>query len=182
MSLLGGRRLWERGAALLLCGMCAVTGLSGCEYADDGADSAPTPRASRAAPPSPLPTVPDLANVENRNFNDLDSLLGARPDNAALEGIGHLSGDGFRKSLQALAKGRYSVTAACAGSPKATLSISQNGLLDGGRLEMILDCGKATQAQVEIVTGPVQIHAFYPTSGPATGSVAGFWLVPAAGS
>jgi hypothetical protein len=43
-----------------------------------------------------------------------------------------------------------------------------------------LDCGKATKAQVDIAAGPVQVHGFYPITGPGTGAVAGFWMVPAA--
>lgn len=181
MRLPGGRRPWLGGAALLFVGACAATGLSACEYADDGAVPAATPsRASQPAPPSPLPTGPDLGSVENRNFNDLSSLLGAQPQNVVLQGIGRLSGNGFSKSVKALAKGKYSETAACAGAPRAYLSISQAGLPDGGGLKLNLDCGKATQAQVDVSTGPVQVQAFYPTTGPPTGAVAGFWIVPAA--
>lgn len=181
MSLPGGRRPWFRGAALLVAAACAVTGLSGCEYADDGADpiSAPS-RTSRPAPPPPLPAAPELANAENRNFKDLGPLLGARPENVVLEDVGGLGGSGFRKSVRELAKGTYTITGACVGAPTAYLSISQDGLRDGGRLELSLDCGKATKAQVDIATGPVQVQGFYPTTGPGTGAVAGFWMVLAA--
>lgn len=181
MSLPGARRPWFRGAALLLAGACALTGLSGCEYADDGADPTSAPsRTSRPAPPSPLPAAPELANAENRNFKDLGPLLGAGPKSVVLEGVGGLGGVGFRKSVRALAKGRYTITAACVGAPSAYLSISQEGLRDGGRLELSLDCGKATKAQVDIATGPVQVQGFYPTTGPGIGAVAGFWMVPVA--
>lgn len=165
----------------MLAAACAVMGLSGCEYADDGADPTSAPsRTSRPAPPSPLPTAPDLANVENRNFKDLGFLLGARPENFVLDGAGGLGGGGFRKSVGALAKGSYTITAACVGAPTSYLSISQDGLRDGGRLELNLDCGKATAAQVDITAGPVQVQGFYPTTGPGAGAVAGFWMVPAA--
>lgn len=181
MSLPGGRRTWFRGTALLLAGACAVTGLSGCEYADDGADTTSAPsRTSRPAPPSPVPAAPGLANAENRNFKDLAPLLGAEPGSVVLEGTGGLGGSGFRKSVRALAKGRYTITAACVGAPTAYLSVSQDGLRDGGKLELNLDCGKATKAQVDIEAGPVQVQGFYPTAGPGTGAVAGFWMVPAA--
>lgn len=172
---------WFRGAALLLAGACAVTGLSGCEYADDGAapTSAPS-RTSRPTPPSPLPEATDLANAENRNFKDLGSLLGTGPHDAILEGVGGLGGGGFNKSAKTVAKGRYTVAAACVGAPTAHLSISQDGLRDGGRLDLSLDCGRTTRAQVDIATGPVQAQEFHPTAGPGTGAVAGFWMVPAA--
>lgn len=181
MLLPGGRRTWFRGTALLLAGACAVTGLSGCEYADDGEDTTSAPsRTSRPAPPSPLPADPALANAENRNFKDLGPLLGAGPENVVLEGVGGLGGVGFRKSVRALAEGRYTITAACVGTPTAYLSVSQEGLRDGGKLELNLDCGKSTKAQVHIAAGPVQVQGFYPTAGPGTGAVAGFWMVPAA--
>jgi len=181
MSLPGGRRPWFRAAGLLLAGACAVTGLSGCEYTDDGADpTSALSTTSRPAPPSPLPAAPDLANAENRNFKDLGPLLGAGPENVVLEGVGGLGGVGFRKSVRALAKGRYTITAACVGAPAAYFSISQEGLRDGGKLELNLDCGKATKAQADIAAGPVQVQGFYPTTGPGTGAVAGFWMVPAA--
>ena len=179
MSLPGGRTPWFRGTGLLLAAACAVTGLSGCEYADDGADPTSAPsRTSRPAPPSPLPTAPDLANAENRNFKDLDPLLGAGPEIVVLEGVGGLGGSGFRKSVRELAKGTYAITAACVGAPTAYLYISQEGLRDGGKLELNLNCGKATKAQVDIEAGPVQVQGFYPTNDPGTGAVAGFWMVP----
>ena len=158
MSLPGGRRPWFRAAGLLLAGACAVTGLSGCEYTDDGADpTSALSTTSRPAPPSPLPAGPDLANAEDRNFKDLGPLLGAGPENVVLEGVGGLGGVGFRKSVRALAKGRYTITAACVGAPAAYFSISQEGLRDGGKLELNLDCGKATKAQADIAAGPVQV-------------------------
>lgn len=169
---------WSRAATLLLVGSCAVTGLSGCEYADDGPSPAATPSRTSRPVSSPLPSAPDLGNVENRNFTALSALLGNHPENASLEGIGRLSGDGFRKSVSALAEGTYSVTAACAGMPGAYLSISQAGILDGGGLELKLDCGTTTRTEVDFSKGPVQVHAFYPTTGPATGAVAGFWIEP----
>jgi hypothetical protein len=114
---------WFRGAALLLAGACAVTGLSGCVYADDGADPTSAPsRTSRPAPASPLPVSPDLADAENRNFKDLGSLLGPRPDDIVLEGVGGLGGGGFNKLVKTVAKGRYTITAACVGAPTAYLS------------------------------------------------------------
>ena len=179
MSLPGGRSPWFRGAALLVAGACALTALSGCEYADDGADPTSAPaRTSRPAPPSPLPTALDLANAENRNFKDLDPLLGAGPEIVVLEGVGGLGGSGFRKSVRELAKGTYTLTAACVGAPTASLYISQDGLRDGGKLELNLHCGKAKKAQVDIAAGPVQVQGFYPTNDPGTGAVAGFWMVP----
>lgn len=179
MSLPGGKQPWVRGAALLAVGACAVMGLSSCEYAEDGLGPTATPtRTSRPAPSLPQPTGPDLGSVENKNFDNLEAMLGSPPENVPLQGIGRLSGSGFSKSVKTLAKGRYSVTAACAGAPRAYLSISQAGLTDGGGLDLTLDCGKATPAHVDFAKGPVQVHAFYPATGPATGAVAGFWLVP----
>jgi hypothetical protein len=180
MSLLGGR-LWIRGAALVLAVAGTAAGLSGCEYEDVGAD--PTPArtgTSRPAPPSPLPAGTELAGAERRNLDRLGSLLGARPDNIVLEGAGGLGGAGFRKSVKALEKGTYTVTAACVGAPTANISISQDGLRDGGRLELTLDCGKATTVLVDIAAGPVQAQGFSPATGPGTGEVAGFWMLPAA--
>lgn len=110
MSLPGGRSPWFRGAALLVAGACALTALSGCEYADDGAD--PTSAPSRTS----RPAAPDLANAENRNFKDLGALLGARPENVVLEVVGGLGGSGFRKSVRELAKGTYTITGACVGA------------------------------------------------------------------
>lgn len=179
MSLLGGRMTWSRAATLLLVWACILPGLSGCEYADDGPSPAITPSRTTRPASSQLPSAPDLGNVENRNFTALSALLGDRPENASLEGIGRLSGDGFRKSVSVLAEGTYSVTAACAGMPRAHLTISQAGILDGHELELSLDCGKATRAEVDFSRGPVQVHAFYPTTGPASGAVAGFWIAPA---
>ena len=169
-----------RGAALLLAVAGAAAGLSGCEYTDDVTDptSAPT-RTRRAAPPPPS-AGPELANAESRNLNDLGAVLGARPDGIVLEGAGGLGGAGLRKSVQALPKGTYTVTAACIGAPTGYLLVSQDTLPDGGRLELNLDCGKATQTQVNLAAGPVSAKAVRRMTGPGTGEVAGFWMVPAA--
>ena len=180
MSILGGR-LWLRGAALLLVGAGAAGGLSGCEYADEGSDLSPASAGPiRSAPPPPPAAPPYLADNEKRNFKDLESILGTRPDGVVLEGAGGLGGGGFRKSAKALAKGLYTVTAICIGAPTANFSISQAGLRDGGSLALTLDCGKATTVHVDIAPGAVQAQSFQATNGPGTGAVGAFWMVPTA--
>ena len=176
-----GGRLWIRATGLLLAGAGAVGGLSGCEYAVDGADSTSAPtRTSQSAPPSPLPPAPDLTDTGNRNVKDLETLLGARPAGVVLGGASGLGAGGFRVSAERVAQGRYAITVACVGAPTANFSITQDGIRGGARLELTLDCGKATRAQIDIRPGPVQVEEFRPTTVP--GAVAGFWMVPAAGS
>jgi hypothetical protein len=178
MSVRGGR-LWIRATGLLLAAAGAAGGLSGCEYGVNGADPMPTRSGtSQSALPSPLPPAPDLADTGNRNVNDLETLLGARPAGVVLGGTGGLGAGGFRVSAERVAKGRYAVTAACVGAPTAVFSMSQNGLRGGARLELTLDCGKATRAQIDVRPGPVQVEEFRSTTVP--GAVAGFWMVPAA--
>ena len=173
-----GGRQWMRGAALLLA---IAAGLAACEYPDDVTEPTAAPsRTGRAAPPPPPTADPEAAAAEQRNLDDLGAILGARPEGIVLEGAGGLGGAGVRKSVQALAKGTYTVTAACIGAPTGYISISQDGLRDGGKLELALDCGKATQAQVDLAAGPVQAQTVRRRSGSRTGAVAGFWMVPAA--
>jgi hypothetical protein len=169
-----------RAAALLLAVAGTAAGLAGCEYPDDVTDptAAPT-RTGRPARSLP-PADPGVATAEKRNLDDLGAVLGARPGGIVLEGVGGIGGAGLRKSVKALAKGTYTVTAACIGAPTGYISISQDGLRDGGKLELTLDCGKATQAQVELAAGPVQAQADRRMTGPGAGEVAGFWMVPAA--
>ena len=169
-----------RGAALLLAVAGTAAGLAGCEYPDDvtGPTAAPT-RAGRPARSMPPPVDPGIASAEKRNLDDLGAVLGARPGGIVLEGVGGIGGAGLRKSVKVLSKGTYTVTAACVGAP-TSISISQDGLRDGGKLELTLDCGKATQAQVDLAAGPVQAQATRLMTGPGAGEVAGFWMVPAA--
>ena len=170
-----------RGTALLLAVAGAAAGLAGCEYTDDLSDptAAPT-RSGRPARSLPPPVDPGVATAEKRNLDDLGAVLGARPGGIVREGVGGIGGGGLRKSVNALAKGTYTVTAACVGAPTSYISISQDGLRNGGKLELTLDCGKATQAQVELAAGPVQAQADRRMTGPGAGEVAGFWMVPAA--
>lgn len=176
----GRGRHWMRGVALLLAVAGAATALAGCEYSDDVGDPTAAPaRTRRAAPPPPSPAGPELAMAESRNLHDLGAVLGARPDGIVLEGAGGLGGAGVRKSVKALPKGTYTVTAACVGAPTGDISITQDGLRDGGKLELALDCGKATQAQVDLAAGPVYAQAYRRTTGPGAGEVVGFWMVPA---
>lgn len=177
---LGQGRQWMRRAALLLAVAGTAAGLAGCEYPDDVTEptAAPT-RAGRPARSAPPPADPGVANAEQRNLDDLGAVLGARPGGIVLEAFGGIGGAGLRKSVSALSEGTYTVTAACVGAPTSIL-ISQDGLRDGGNLELTLDCGKATRAQVDLAAGPVQARAHRLTTGPGAGEVAGFWLVPAA--
>lgn len=171
---------WMRAAALLLAVAGTAAGLAGCEYPDDvTAPTAAPSRTGRAAPP-PVPAGPDIATAETRNLDELKAVLGARPAGIVLEGAGGMGGAGLRKSVSALAKGTYTVTAACTGAPKGYLSISQDELRDGGNLELTIECGKAMQAQVDLAAGPAHAQAERRMTGPGTGEVAGFWIVPAA--
>ena len=177
---LGGGRHWMRGMALLLAVAGAAAGLAGCEYPDDVSEATAAPtRTGRAALPPP-PAGPGVASAEARNLETLGTVLGARPEGIVLEGASGLGGAGLRKSVKALAKGTYAVTAACIGAPTGYISISQDGIRDGGKLELNIDCGKATTAQVDLAAGPVQAHAIRPRTGAGAGEVAGFWMVPAA--
>ena len=130
-----GGRHWMRGAALLLAAAGIAAGLAACEYPDDVTEPTAAPsRTGRAAPPPPPTADPEAAAAEQRNLDDLGAILGARPEGIVLEGAGGLGGAGVRKSVQALAKGTYTVTAACIGAPTGYISISQDGLRDGRNL------------------------------------------------
>ena len=168
-----------RAAALLLAVAGTAAGLAGCEYPDDVSDPTAAPTRTGRPPRSLPPADPGTTTAEKRNLDDLGAVLGARPGGIVLEGVGGIGGAGLRKSVKALSKGTYTVTAACVGAP-TSISISQDGLRDGGKLELTLDCGKATQAQVELAAGPVQARAYRLMTGPGAGEVAGFWMVPAA--
>lgn len=169
-----------RCAVLLSVVAGIAAGLTACEYPDDVSEPTAAPsRTGRAARSLPPPADPGVATAEKRNLDDLGAVLGARPGGIVLEGVGGIGGAGLRKSVKALSKGTYTVTAACVGAP-TSLSISQDGLRDGGKLELTLDCGKATQANVELAAGPVQAQAYRLMTGPGAGEVAGFWMVPAA--
>jgi hypothetical protein len=179
MSRIGGRH-WIRGAVLLLAVACTGTVISGCEYTDDFADTTAAPtRSSRPAPPPPPTTDPDLAKDEARNLDDLNVLLGPPPGGIVLAGAGGLAGSGFRKTATAVGKGSYLVTAACIGTPKASLVVSQNDRRGGTSQELALDCGTSASIKLDLEDGPVLAQGIRRTVDAGAGSVIGFWMTPA---
>ncbi|MEV7133174.1 hypothetical protein AB0N24_09835 [Arthrobacter sp. NPDC093128] len=84
-----------------------------------------------------------------------------------------------RKSVRALDKGSYTVTAACIGIPNAVLHISQSNLRGGTTHELALDCGTTATTTLELEDGPVLAQGIRMTPEPGAGSVVGFWIVPA---
>ena len=159
---------------------CLAAVITGCEYADDAGDPPAAPaRSSRAAPPPPPTADPGLAKNESRNLAVLGVLLGPRPGGTVLDGAGGLGGSGFRKSVRALGKGSYTVTAACIGIPNAVLHISQSNLRGGTTHELALDCGTTATITLELDDGPVLAQGLRMTPEPGAGSVVGFWIVPA---
>ncbi|WP_214954500.1 hypothetical protein [Arthrobacter sp. ISL-69] len=177
MSLLGGRHS-IRGMALLLA--CLAAAITGCEYGDDVGDPTAAPaRSARPAPPPPPTADPGLGKNESRNLAVLEVLMGPRPGGTVLDGAGGLGGSGFRKSVRALDKGSYTVTAACIGIPNAVLHISQSNLRGGTTHELALDCGTTATTTLELEDGPVLAQGIRMTPEPGAGSVVGFWIVPA---
>lgn len=179
MSRIGGRH-WIRGAALLLAVVCAGTAISGCEYTDDFADTTAAPTmSSRPAPPPPPTADPDLAKDEARNLDDLNVLLGPRPGGIVPAGAGGLGGSGFRKTVSAVGKGSYMVTAACIGTPKASLFLSQSDRRGETSQELALDCGTSASMKLDLEDGPVLAQGVRKTVDAGVGSVIGFWMTPA---
>jgi hypothetical protein len=179
MSRLGGRH-WIRGAALLLAVVCSGSVISGCEYTDDFADTTAAPtRSSRPAPPRPPTADPDLAKDEATNMDDLDVLLGPPPGGIVVAGAGGLGGSGFRKSVSAVGKGSYMVTAACIGTPKASLFLSQSDRRSETSQELALDCGSSASMKLDLEDGPVLAQGIRRTVDAGAGSVIGFWMTPA---
>jgi hypothetical protein len=137
------------------------------------------PGYSRPAPAPPREADLDLAEVQAGNQAELDMRLGPRPDGVVLGGSGGLGGDGFRTSIIGIPKGSYTVTAACHGVMKASLTLSQSDRRGGTHQELALDCGTATRVDLGLEAGPVSAHAFRMTTERGSAAVAGFWMVPA---
>jgi len=137
------------------------------------------PGYSRPAPPPPPEADPHLAEVQAGNQAQLDRRLGPRPGGVVLGGSGGLGGDGFGTSSIGIPKGSYTVTAACHGVMKASLTLSQSNRRGGTQQELALDCGTATKVNLDLEAGPVSAHAFRMTTEQGSAAVAGFWMVPA---
>lgn len=179
MSAFGGNR-WSRAIALLLVLASSGVALSACEYEDPVPVPADTPAGPSRSTPPPLPkSEPGLAQVQARNQAQLDSRLGPRPEDLVMGASGGLGTDGFRTSVPGIPKGSYTITAACVGVVKASITISQSDRRGGTAHEVALDCGTTTSVKLDLHVGPVSAHATRMTSEPGLTAVAGFWMVPA---
>ena len=203
-----GGRSWVRGPALLLVFVSSGAALSSCEYADEEPSQAAAPTGySRPAPappvysrPAPAPPVllpagpcspaagardlaeeqadRDLAEEQAGNQAQLDVRLGPRPDGLVWGAFGGLGGDGFEISKAGISEGRYTVTAACQGVKKASLTLSQSNSRGGTQQELALDCGKVTQVDLKLAAA-VSARASRMTTEQGSAAVAAFWMVPA---
>jgi hypothetical protein len=164
----------------LLIFISSGAALVSCEYTDEEpTQMAAPPGYSRPAPAAPAEADLDLAEVHAGNQAQLDMRLGPRPEGVVLGGSGGLGGDGFRTSIIGIPKGSYTVTAACHGVMKASLTLSQSDRRGGTQHELALECGTATRVDLDLEAGPVSAHAFRMTTERGSAAVAGFWMVPA---
>ncbi len=178
MSPSGGKR-WIRGLAVLLVFVSSGAAMTSCAYEDEElSQTTAAPVYSRPAPAPPPQADADLAEVQAGNQAELDIRLGPRPDGVVLGGSGGLGGDGFRTSVVAIPEGSYTVTAACHGVMKASLSLWQPNRRGGTQQELVLECGTASSRDLNLVAGPVSAHAIRMTTEQGSAAVAGFWLVP----
>jgi hypothetical protein len=164
----------------MLAAVCSGAVLSGCEYTEGIADPTAAPaESSRPAPPPPPAADPNLAADEARNLGELDTLLGPRPGGIVLAAAGGLAGSGFRITGTAVGHGSYTVTAACIGTPRATLVVSQTDRRGGTSQELDLDCGATASMKLELEDGPVVAQGFRRTTDAGAASVVGFRITPA---
>lgn len=171
----GGRHKVRAVTPMVVLALAASLGLAGCEVADDvgvpGTDIRPS---TRATAPQPQPTQdPKIAAKAKRNQSEVDRILGAQPADLMMGASG---GIGFRSSIRHVDSGKYFATVACAGTPNALLTISQNGLRDGGTLDLNVECGKAVQSAVELKSGPVTVQVVRNSTDPGLGAAVGFRL------
>ena len=175
----GGMHRTRRAAALL-----AVTavGLAGCQYADDvgPAPAAASPSARSHPARAPLPTRdPQVEAAEDRNLLELTTVLDGRAEDflfGGSGGIGETPSAGFATSGPVRKAGQYKVTAACVGAPDAHLSVTQGARGGGSLLERSIDCGRLTEALVDLEPGTVSAHLIRfgdGVPGPGKGAVAG---------
>jgi hypothetical protein len=175
--MVAGGRQGCRAVAPLLALALAAAALSGCEVADDvglpASDASSSARPGATRPPLPA-NDSEVAARQARNQAEVERILGDPPGALLMGGGGGIGGSGFRASGTALGKGTYAVTVACVGTPNALLAISQNGLRDGGHLELSVECGRVVEAAVDLETGSATVQIIRNTMDPGLGAVAGF--------
>jgi hypothetical protein len=161
-----------------LCMLLPLGASAGCSYEYPEPINTATLDPARTSESPQAFVDPLVLEREVKNYAALDLLLKAVPGPVLLFEEGPLDGPvrGFGATAKVPAAGQYTVTAACVGATRATVSIGQEH--PGAPFQPMalgLDCAGAASQVIALQPGDVFAHLLLPGPGdtPWTGAVGG---------